>query len=307
MEKENEDIFLESFSLGSLSAFFKSFATENAVELKLLSEDLHNLHGVNNELEEEVMNLREKLELKETENLLLQESNKKLKQEISSGKYLLREKEKELSEAEKRLKETENSNSEMCKTVERLKRESEESKLLQENSEVQVVKLAEDNSNQRKEIQFLREVNGSLESELGNLHEEIEEQRIREEKLSSELQVRSNEFELWEAEAEIFYFDLQNLAVREVVFGDKVKELGGVCERLEDERALKTREIEEVNERVGLKESEIGGLKSQLLAYAAHVVSVRENLSSLESNTLSLAKLIVADNHKPKVNALYFI
>ncbi|WKA03363.1 hypothetical protein VitviT2T_021476 [Vitis vinifera] len=71
-------------------------------------------------------------------------------------------------------------------------------------------------------------MNGNLESELDMLHEEIEEYRIRGEKLNSELHERSNDFELWEAEATTFYFDLQASSVSEVLFENKVHELTGV-------------------------------------------------------------------------------
>ncbi|KAA8548673.1 hypothetical protein F0562_000357 [Nyssa sinensis] len=253
--------------------------------------------------------------MKETENLLYKDSLEKLEKElhdvreiddllekeISSGKEFLKQKETELSEAEQKLKATEDLNLELCRTVEGLKRECKEVEVTRKNLEKQILELSEDNTRQNREIECLHEVNGNLESELGMLHKEIEEHRIREENLSSELQERSNEFELWEAEAATFYFDLQISAVREVLFENKVHELAGVCETLEDESVSKNEEIEQMKERVGFMESEIGGLKAQLFEYAPLVVSLRDNIASLEQNTLSWTKLNATDNQEPKV------
>ncbi|KAK3000473.1 hypothetical protein RJ639_020634 [Escallonia herrerae] len=211
----------------------------------------------------------------------------RLKQEISSLKDSLSQRELEITEVEQKLKTSHNSNSKLCTTLKGLKSECEESEVIQERLERNIVKLSEDNTNQKDEIKCLREVNRKLDSEVIMLHEEIEERRIREENLSSELQERSNEFELWESEATTFYFDLQISSIHEVLFEDKVHELKGVCESLEDENASKTQEIQQMKERVGSLENEIKGFKTQLLAYAPVIGSLRDNIASLEPNTLS--------------------
>lgn len=315
VEEENNAILGEMLTFGNLSTIFKSFRTENAAELKLLSEDLHKLHGVNNELEKEVSTLREKLSMNEAENLHMKDLvgklemelsgvkdlNYRLKQEISSGSDFLSHREIELLDAELKLIVTEDLNSELCRTVEGLKRESEKSEFIRENLEVQILKLSEDNMNQNKEIQSLLQVKGNLESELCMLNEEIEERRIREENLNSELQEKQYEFELWDAEAATFYFDLQLSTIREVLLEDKVHELTGVCESLQDESASKMQVIEQMKDRVSFNENEIGGLKSQLLAYAPAIGSLRDNIESLEHSTISRAKLVVADYQTPKV------
>ncbi|RVX05737.1 Protein NETWORKED 1A [Vitis vinifera] len=100
-------------------------------------------------------------------------------------------------------------------------------------------------------------MNGNLESELDMLHEEIEEYRIRGEKLNSKLHERSNDFELWEAEATTFYFDLQACSVHEVLFENKMHELTGVCENLEDESASKSIKIQQMRERDDLTEKHL--------------------------------------------------
>ena len=203
--------------------------------------------------------------------------------------------------AKQKLKAAQDLTAELFGTVEELKRECEKSEVLRENSEKQVLELSEENTSQNREIECLRKMNGNLESELDMLHEEIEEYRIRGEKLNSELHERSNDFELWEAEATTFYFDLQASSVREVLFENKVHELTGVCENLEDESASKSIKIQQMRERVSFLESEIGGLKVQLSAYGPIIVSLRDNIASLEHNALFRSKLQVADNQKPKV------
>ncbi|KAI8002278.1 Protein NETWORKED 1A [Camellia lanceoleosa] len=317
LQEENNFILLETLALDNLSVIFRNFGTEKSVELKLLCEDMHNLHGVNSDLEKEVGVLGGELEMKEMENLLLKDSMKKLEEllevrdfnnqlrrEISTGKNFLCQKEIKLLEAEEKLKATEDLNSELCGTVEGLKKQHEESILMKENLEKHIFELSEENTSQNKEIECLREVNGTLDSELGILREDVEVHRIREENLSSKLQEIGNDFEMWEAEAATFQFYFKISDIREVLFENKCNELTGVCETLENENASKTVEIEQMKERVGFMETEIGGLKAQLFAYAPAIDSLRDNIASLEHNVLSPPELNVADNQEQKVCSL---
>uniref|UniRef100_F6H605 Uncharacterized protein n=1 Tax=Vitis vinifera TaxID=29760 RepID=F6H605_VITVI len=225
LEEENSAILHEAVALSNLSLVLNNFWSEKVGELKALAEDFGNFHGVNSDLGEEVGILTEKLGLDQLNN------------QLSVGKDLLSQKEKDLSEAKQKLKAAQDLTAELFGTVEELKRECEKSEVLRENSEKQILELSEENTSQNREIECLRKMNGNLESELDMLHEEIEEYRIRGEKLNSELHERSNDFELWEAEATTFYFDLQASSVSEVLFENKVHELTGVCENLEDESA----------------------------------------------------------------------
>ncbi|KAF5936624.1 hypothetical protein HYC85_024130 [Camellia sinensis] len=283
-EEENNFILLETLALDNLSVIFKNFGTEKSVELKLLCEDMHNLHGVNSDLEKEVGVLGGELEMKEMENLLLKDSMKKLEEEL----------------LEEKLKATEDLNSELCGTVEGLKKQQEESILMKENLEKHIFELSEENASQNKEIECLREVNGNLDSELGILREDVEVHRIREENLNSKLQEIGNDFEMWEAEVATLQFNLQISDIREVLFENKFKELTGVCETLENENASKTVEIEQMKERVSFMETKIGGLKAQLFAYAPAIDSLRDSIASLEHNVLSPPELNVADNQEQK-------
>ena len=123
--------------------------------------------------------------------------------------------------------------------------------------------------------------------------------------MNSELQEKRDEFELWDAEAATFYFDLQISATREVLLEKKVQELAGACESLEDETAAKGMEIAQMKERVSFLESEIGGLKAQLSAYLPVIASLGDDIASLEQNALLHTKLSVARNLETQV--LFFI
>lgn len=315
LEEENSFILHETVALSNLSVVFESFAIEKSVELESLAEKISSLHMVNNDLKTEVGMLWKKMEMKEAENQHLGESVENLGRElneakdlsdlfynqISIGEDFLRQKATELSEAEQKLKAIENMNDELCRTVEELKMECEESRSIRENIERQVLEVLEDCKIQKKEIASLREENEILESEVETLHKEIEEHRIREENLSSELQEQRDEFQLWEAEAATFYFDLQISSIHEVLLENKVQELAGVCEILEDETAAKSLEMEQMKERVSFLESEIREAKTQLSAYVPVIASLRDDIASLEHNALLHTKLFVAVNPEEKV------
>lgn len=310
LEEENSDALQEVLALGNISSVFRSFGTEKVEELEALSEDLGCLHVINNDLKEKVELLGQKLEAKEAESLHLNETIQKLHLELQEGKDLtdqlncqivieqefLRQKADELLEVEQKLKDTQNLNAELCRTIEDLKRECEESKITRENIEKQVLELSKDSVSQKKEIQYLKEVNENLESEVSTLCKEVEERRTREESLSLELQERSNEFELFEAEASSFYFDLQISSINEVLLENKVQELTAVCKSLEDENATKDIKIEQMKERFGYLETEIGEMKAQLSAYAPVIASLREDIESLERNALLCTRFLAAGN-----------
>ncbi|KAL8158254.1 protein NETWORKED 1A-like [Apium graveolens] len=314
LEEENNTVLLEMLKSDCIATVYEGFRTEDAEELRVLVEDLNNLHGVHIELEEEASTLREKLDSNETENLRMQnvvekvemelsgakDQNYKLKQEISSGANLLSHREKQLSDAEQKLIITENLNSELCGNLEELKKVYEETEITKENLKVRILQLSDNNTSQHEEIQSLLEVKENLEARLNTLNEQIVARTIREENLNSELQERHKEFELYDAEASTFYFDLQVSGICEVLVEEKVHELTGVCHTLQDESASKTEVIEQMKERVNSMEREIGGLKAQLLAYAPAIASLKDDIKSLEDSTLSWEKHVGGDNRRPK-------
>lgn len=315
LEEENNLIFQEAVAHSILSSVLESFTNEKSLELKALSDDLNKLCVDNSDLKEEIGMLGEKLVIREVENVHLNDSvemldkelhevkdlNDQLNFQVLTEKDFLKQKTAELSEAQQKIRATEDLNAELCRTIEEVKIECEELKKTREILAETVLKLSENGANQKKEISSLREVKEILETEVGILCKEIEEHRIREENLSSELQERSNEFELWDAEAATFYFDLQISAIREVLLEKKVHELIEVCGSLEDERAEKTLEIEQIKDRVCFLESKIGGLEAQLSAYVPIIASLKENVASLEHNALLRNKLLAAGKQEQKV------
>ncbi|KAL0388558.1 UNVERIFIED_CONTAM: protein NETWORKED 1D [Sesamum radiatum] len=98
-----------------------------------------------------------------------------------------------------------------------------------------------------------------------------------------------------------FYFDLQVSSIHEVFFQNKVLELAGVCQTLENENASKTLEIEEMKGRIYLMESDISGLKSQLYAYAPLVAALRDDITRLEHNALLQTKLKASRNQESEI------
>ncbi|XP_071729765.1 protein NETWORKED 1B-like [Rutidosis leptorrhynchoides] len=150
----------------------------------------------------------------------------------------------------------------------------------------------------RKENRDLVDMNENLGLELDMLLVELEEQKFIEENLTTKLQERENEFELWDAEATSFIFDLQMSNTRDILFESKIHELTGLCKSLESETASKDRVIEEMKEKARVMESEIKGLKAQLVAYNPMIGSLKKNISSLERNVSTMANLMVSNNLK---------
>ncbi|XVE81658.1 hypothetical protein DITRI_Ditri15bG0082700 [Diplodiscus trichospermus] len=314
LEDENNIALEEAVALTSLSFVLESFGAEKAIEVKALAEAVSGLQVINTELEEKVGKLEEKLEKKGAENSYLNETVEKLHKELYAVKDLndqlnyqiiidndfLKQKTIELSEADQKLQAAHNLNAELSRSLEELRRECEESKQIRENLEKQILKLSKGSKEQKMEIEHLHEVNENLGSEVVMLYKEIEEQKMREENLSLELQERSNEFELWEAEAASFYFDFQVSAIREVLLENKVHELTEVCETLEGESALKSAEIAQMKEKVEFLESEIGGLKIQMSSYFPVIASLKDSITSLERNSRLQPKPCVPSDEKEK-------
>uniref|UniRef100_M4E4V2 NAB domain-containing protein n=1 Tax=Brassica campestris TaxID=3711 RepID=M4E4V2_BRACM len=305
LQEENDAILQEAVSLSNMSVVYKSFGFEKAEQVEAFAENIRRLPDVNRELKQKVERLEEKLGGKELGSQELNsklekleenveeanELNDLLEQQVSDKEAILRQKEMDLLEAQDMLKATHNAIAELCQEVEELKKDCKESRQLRGNLERRIFELSDFSGRQDEEIKKLSSLKENLESEVELLHKEIQEHRVREEFLSSELQEKSNEFELWDAEATSFFFDLQISAVREVLLENKVKELTGVCESLKDEAVTKTTEIKQIRETVGFLEYEVAELKNQLSVYDPVVASLADDVKSLEQNALVLMKL----------------
>ncbi|KAG5219290.1 protein NETWORKED [Salix suchowensis] len=300
LEEENGSILQEAVTVSNLSSVFESFAAEKVEGLESLSEDISFLNLMNSDLKQKVEMLGDKLLSKESESLHLNRRIEELQQELQEEKDLtdqlncqsviekdfLREKATELFLAEQDIKATNNLNAEFHTTIEELKRQCEASKVARENIDKHILELSQVCTDQKVEIKCLNEAKDDLESEMATLLKEIEERQTREENLSLELQERSNETELWEAEASSFFFDLQISSIHEVLLQNKVRELTVVCGSLEEENGKKDIEIEKMKERFVNLESEIRKMKAHLSAYVPVITSLRENIENLENNVV---------------------
>ncbi|KAK9671909.1 hypothetical protein RND81_12G063300 [Saponaria officinalis] len=305
LEEENAEILSEALALNYQSMILKCYGAEKAFELNKIRNDLTCLGKAHKELENVTKGLEEILMVKEVENLALIASmekleekqhelsncNHQLRREISTDHILLSQKEKDIEEAEQKLKVTQDINTELCSTIDCLEKDQENLEVTRKALEKQIVELSEHNDCQTKDLVHLREENENLESEVCKLHENIEECKIREVILTSELHERSSEFELWEAEAASFYFDLQISSVREVLFQNKVQDLGSLCEGLEEVTHRRSVEIEEMKKRVTSLENEAEALKSQLTTCVPLIASLKNNVELLERNPVLQSKL----------------
>jgi chromosome segregation ATPase len=315
LEEAHWALFGETMSQCNLSLIFNNIVFEKFVELKELTEDLVKLHCVNYDLEEKVRivdgkfegvkmensDLKESLNKLENELVSLKSASDQLRCEIATGKDMLCRKESEHSEAEQIISAITNEKTELHKLVEDLKSKYDEAKVILEDQEKQILKLSADNELQSKETGCLQEVNQKLESDLWRLHEELEESKIREESLSSELQKGRDEIELWESQAAIFFAEQQVSTVCEMLFEGKIRELIEACESLEDRSDSKDMEIEMLKERVSTLKGENGGLQAQLAAYTPAVISFKNCISSLEKHTLFHYKPHAVENEEAKV------
>ncbi|GFQ05333.1 hypothetical protein PHJA_002677400 [Phtheirospermum japonicum] len=316
VDRHNDAILHEFLANSNEVAVLRSFGMEKITELKLILEDLSRQHDISASLEKEMIVLREKLDLQKADNLVLKdailrleremqetrECNEQMNKEILNGKESLNHTEAKLLGMKMKLEAVEKSNSNLRGTVFELETNLHESLKIRENLENSVFELSENNSTQKKEIESLCVVNKNLEFELFVLRREMEENTAREQSLSTELQEMNNEFELWEAEASTFCFDLQVSSIHEVLLKNKVQELTGVCQSLEHKHDAKVSEIEGMKEKIRSMENEVCGLKSQLHAYAPVVASLRDDIEILEHNALLHKKLKEAYSQETEIS-----
>ncbi|KAK7308039.1 hypothetical protein VNO77_41630 [Canavalia gladiata] len=315
-ENENNAILHEVLALSSLNMVYESFLIGKVIEQKTLSEHLSsNLSRLNGDLNQKLCVLRKKFDVKEAENVFLNESSKRMDKElqevknancrlchqVENSENLLKKKEVELLEMEKKLKASNTLNAEFRRYIEDLKMDQEESRLVRENLDREILELSENCMNQEKEIEHLNEENRSFLSVMRSLLREVEQHRVREQTLNSELLDKTNEFQHWEAEAAAFYLDLQVSSIIEGLLKSKVTELTGVCKRLDEESAAKSLVIEQKIERISLLEKDIRGVKGKLSAYTPVITSLKEDFASLElTYFLWTNKTFAEDNREQK-------
>lgn len=298
-EEENDATLQEAVALSSMCVVYRSFGFEMAEEVKAFAETVSILRESNTDLKHKVETLEEKLKGKEEENKGLDKKLEKLQEGLEVDNFLngilehqvldvdeiLEHREMEITEAEHMLKATQSENEELHREVEELRKDVEESRNMRGDLQRQIFGMSDLAGRQEEEIRKLNALNGILESEIELLHKEVQRQQLREELLSLELQEKSNEVGLWDANATSFYFDLQISSTRELLLENKVKELSGVCEDLRDEAVAKTRKMKE---RVCFLESQLTELQTQLSAYDPVIASLAKDVKSLEKSSQAL-------------------
>ncbi|CAA0395260.1 unnamed protein product [Arabidopsis thaliana] len=304
VEEENDAILQEAVALSNTCVVYRSFGSEMAEEVEDFVETVSSLREISTGLKRKVETLEKKLEGKEKEsqglNKMLENLQEGLEEDnfltgllehqVSNVDEILEHREMEILEAEHMLKATNNENEELHKEVEELRKDYEDSRRMRANLEWQISELSDVAGRQEEEIRKLNALNENLESEVQFLNKEIQRQQVREEYLSLELQEKSNEIGLWDSAATSFYFDLQVSAIRELILENKVNELSGVCENLNDEVVTKTTKIKQMKETVGFLESQVTELKSQLSAYDPVIASLAGDVKALEKSTHALTK-----------------
>ncbi|CAM8887445.1 unnamed protein product [Rhodiola kirilowii] len=304
LENENSILFHETIASGFQSFLLEDFGCQKANELKSLEDHLDCLRSIKCDLEKEIGTAREELNLKEIENMHLSDSltkiteelyeknklNDELHTQIAMGSECLVKKDLELSKVENKLEKAYKVNLELSSVVEALKKECEDSNILGEFSCNQLQELAEERDFLSKEVGYLSGANQNLGSELVGLRAENDGYKIREENLWLEIQDHDNEFELWESEAAMFYFDLQISTVHEVLYKNKVHELAEICASLQEENSAKDLEIKEMKGRVGSLEGDVRGLEEELSAFPTLITSLKDDLASLEERAQCLTK-----------------
>ncbi|GAB2294752.1 hypothetical protein Dimus_028947 [Dionaea muscipula] len=298
LEEGIKKVLVEAIDFSIQAVVFKNWGIEKALELDSVSQDMDlareayiNLEGKDRELVTELemmglenLHLKEYVEELEAEQYELHGHNSQLNHQVLVNQKFLNEKESELSEVRSELKSTRDMNIELSMTVKAAEKEYEVLRAAGNVLEEKILELSEHRKCQGVVIEDLQVANQKLEAEVVFLKEEIEECKTRQEILSLELQERNSEFELWEAEAASFYFDLQICGIKEVLFQHKVQELSGTCEDLVAVNSRKSMEIKQMKEKLRSLEIEVGGLKTQLAAYVPAIASLKDNLASLEQN-----------------------
>ncbi|CAH8316906.1 unnamed protein product [Eruca vesicaria subsp. sativa] len=303
-EEEKDATLQEAVALSNMCVFYRSFGSEMAEEVKAFAETVSSLREINMDLKHKVETLEERLKGKEEENKGLDKKLEKLQEGLEVDNFLngilehqvldvdeiLEHREIEITEAENMLKATQSENEELHKEVEELRKGFEESRNMRGNLQRQIFEMSDLAGRQEEEIRKLNTLNEDLESKIELLHKEVQSRQLREELLSLELQEKSNEVVLWDADATSFYSDLQISSIREFFLENKIKELNGVCENLKDEAVAKTKKMKQMKERVRFLESQVTELNTQLSAYDPVIASLAKDVTSLEKSSQALTK-----------------
>ncbi|CAL0310355.1 unnamed protein product [Lupinus luteus] len=287
----------------NLSLILQEVLFEKLVALEKLSNDLDKSCLVNTKLEERLKIMARKLEDGQMENSHLKESfvvsnvelkllesvNDQLNCQITNGKDLLSQKENEILKAAEMFSALCDEKTELQRLVEDLKSKYDEARVILADQATQILKLSSDKDHQNEKLTCLYEVNQNLEAEIQHLCQELGETKLKEEKLSSELQNGANEIEQLETQADTLYAGLQISAVNETLFEEKSRELFDTCKSLELRSDTKDMYSEKLKERVMKLEGENRRLHGQLAAYVPATSALNDCITSLEMQIVAHA------------------
>ncbi|KAJ6796440.1 protein NETWORKED 1D-like isoform X1 [Iris pallida] len=315
LEEENNALLQEVITMEYLCLTFRSYNAEREVELQLLG----------NDIDQEIRSLNVKLEALEIENVNLKESVtdledsrrsltileddlntartvcEQLNTQIETEKKLVVQKDLELLQATDKCQLLQDKKLELCRNLEELIVDIDEAKVVKEELEKKIYTLSEEKVDRDNEISFLRQSNGTLYRELDQLNTEVQELKDKEKHLISELHFRIDESKSCEAEVTALVNDLQITKINAAVYEEKMLELLTKCESLEvgamvqrekwyEETTLRNVFEDELNKKLEALMGENRGLKEELSAYMPLVLSLCDDVASLEECILSQAK-----------------
>ncbi|KAJ6797904.1 protein NETWORKED 1D-like isoform X1 [Iris pallida] len=313
LEEENNVLLQELITLECLCLTFRSYNAERAVNLQLLG----------NDLEKEIRSLNVKLGLLEIENIKLKESVadledskqrlvilednvstsrsvcKELNTQVETEKKLIVQKDMELLQATHNFQVLQDKNLELCRKLEQLMVEIDGAKVVREEYEKRICTLSEDKVEKDNEIAFLRQANGTVCGDLDQLHNEVRDLKNREKHLISELQKRIDGAKCCEAELTTLLNESQITTINASVYEEKMLELLLTCESLEistmvqkekfyEEVTLRNVFEDELNKKLEALIGENRGLKEELDLYMPLVLSLHDDVASLEECIISL-------------------
>ncbi|XP_023534184.1 protein NETWORKED 1D-like [Cucurbita pepo subsp. pepo] len=253
------------------NTLLESSLSDANLERKQLAENLEKLHCLNNDLEDKVGLLEGNLEDVQLKNLHLRKS--------------LERSEHEFLEAEQILIMIQNEKSELHKRMEELTIMSEEAKAIIKEKENIIVKLSGDNKHLSNEIASLRELNCTLDMELGKKQEDVKRHKCRGKRLRGELVKKRMEVEICETQAAQLFAELQISTVHELLFKGKLLELDEAYANLESRSNYRDVKTESQRERTNNMTDLNGELGFHLTKYTSAVTLLNDSVTFLENHT----------------------
>ncbi|XP_020579695.1 LOW QUALITY PROTEIN: protein NETWORKED 1A-like [Phalaenopsis equestris] len=259
-EDEHEAIIEEFMLHENLFCNFKSSDAEDSSGIDQLIKDVYNLHGITNDLRQDIRVINENMRALQTENTHLRDLAADFETRSNSA----------LLELEKK-----------------------------------ILVLCKENVYKNDENEFLRQSNGKFVGEISGLHRETEALRRREKNLASKLQRTINESRCFEEESAAYLLDISAASINELVLKEKVVELMLKIKSLENrEISLEIVERNHLMKQIDVLEKENKRLMAELTAYLPLLVSLDDDIASLEEHTISLANEHILGSKRKQGNNL---